>query len=100
MTIHCGSGASDDRFREVEYALRGSYREFTADVVAAAVPEPELKTQLEVFADGVRTANVILTGGESTGLTAAIAAKQTMRLRVTCEHRDAMLVLHNAAVLG
>jgi hypothetical protein len=100
VTMKCGSGASDDRFRKVEYALRKSYREFRADVTAAAVPEPELKTQLEAFADGERVANVVLSGEESGTVVASVAGRDTLRLRLTCEHRDAMLVLREARVRG
>jgi NPCBM/NEW2 domain len=97
MTIHCGSGDSNDRFREVEYTLNGAYSNFVADVMAT-VNEPEYKTQFQVFGDDVQADNKVLSGSQPNTVQAPVAGKKTMRLRLTCQDSNATLILRNARI--
>lgn len=100
MVVPCGTGNTGDTRREIEYWLRGAYRSFTAEVEVTEVTAPEIRTQLEVFTDSELSANVILTGAQSRPVSAEVDGGDVLRLRLTCQQRDTVVVIRDAAVHG
>jgi len=98
LVMPCGSNNSDDAYREVEYWLRGAYRGFAAQFEVTEVDAPEVRTQLEVFTDSVRSGNVVLAGKQGRRVTATIAGGQVLKLRLTCESSDTVVAILDAAV--
>jgi hypothetical protein len=93
FTLQCGSGVGDPS-REVQYPLRGSYRKFDANVVVSEVEAPEVQTQFEVFADGVRVSNIVIDGKDSRAVsTADLDGVEVLALRLTCERRDTVVIV-------
>ena len=49
LSMPCGSGQSDDSYRQIEYELPGSYTSFTTRATAGGKSDPEAKIGVEVF---------------------------------------------------
>lgn len=100
VSMACGTGESHDRSREVEYRTRGAYQRFTARISATEVPRPEIRTQLQVFSDTTVVFDVVLRGTEAVPVDAELDGGQLLRLRLTCQHRDTVLVISDGTVRG
>jgi hypothetical protein len=92
LRMPCGSGQSDDRYREIEYELPGAYTSFTTQATAAGKADPEARIGIEVFvrtrqerSDRIpRPAAIVVQANTSAPLTADITNAETLLLRLTC----------------
>jgi hypothetical protein len=100
VSLACGTGESHDRSREVEYRTRGAYQRFTATLTATEVAAPEIRTQLQIFSDTTVVSDIVLVGTETVPVDAELDGGQILRLRLTCQHRDTVLVISGGTVLG
>lgn len=96
--LECPTNQSDDQVREVEFPLRGAYETFTAVAVVSAVPDPAVRTQVDVFTvdeDGhaLRPVNRVLTGNARAPLDTPVREAHALRLRVRCESSAAVITV-------
>ncbi len=88
----CGSGQSDDRYRQIEYELPGPYTSFTTSVTARGKADVEAQVGVQVFVRARqdrsdRTPEVgrtVLHPNGSEPLTADITDARAILLRITC----------------
>jgi hypothetical protein len=92
LSMSCGSGQSDDRYRQIEYELPGPYTSFTTRATAHGKADVEARVGVQVFVrarqersdrtlEGGRT--VLKTNG-SEPITADITNARAILLRITC----------------
>jgi hypothetical protein len=95
IRVHCATGQSTDRVREVSYPLYGQYRTFRATVRATGPAPQETRIQVEVLADMQPRANVHVFKGKAAPISATFSG-QTLTLRLTCESPDGIAELDEA----
>lgn len=95
LRIHCATGQSTDRVREISYPLYGQYRTFQATVRAIGPAPQETRIQVEVLADMQPRANVHVFKGQTAPISATFSG-QTLTLRLTCESPDGIAELDEA----
>ena len=94
----CRTGTGDPS-TEVQYTLRGRYREFTADVVVSEIDDRDAETQYEVFVDGRRISNTILLGIDRRRITSTeLRDAEVLSLRLRCERSDTVVTVEGARV--
>ena len=92
LSMPCGSGQSDDRYRQIEYELPGPYTSFTTRATARGKADVEASVGVQVFVrarhersdrtlEGFRT--VLKTNGAEP-ITADITNARAILLRITC----------------
>jgi hypothetical protein len=92
LSLPCGSGQSDDRYRQIEYELPAAYRSFTTLARAAGKADPDASVGVQVFvrareekSDRTReAARVVIPANESQPVTADITDARAILLRITC----------------
>lgn len=92
LSMPCGSGQSDDSYRQIEYELPGSYTSFTTRATAGGKSDPEAKIGVEVFVRArqersdrtPRAGLIVLQAAGSGPLTADITNARAILLRITC----------------
>jgi hypothetical protein len=92
LSMPCGSGQSDDRYRQIEYELPGPYTSFTTSVTARGKADVEAQVGVQVFVRARqdrsdRTPEVgrtVLHPNGSEPLTADITDARAILLRITC----------------
>jgi hypothetical protein len=92
LSMPCGSGQSDDRYRQIEYELPGPYTSFTTRATAGGRADPEAKIGVEVFVRArqersdrtLRVGMIVLQANGSGPLTADITNARAVLLRTTC----------------
>jgi hypothetical protein len=92
LSMPCGSGQSDDRYREIEYQLPGAYTSFTTQATAGGKADPEASIGIEVFvrtrqerSDRIpRPGAIAIKTSTSAPLTADITDATALSLRITC----------------
>ena len=92
LSMPCGSGHSDDGYRQIEYELPGPYTSFTTRATAGGKADPEARVGVEVFVRarqersdrilGVGT--IVLQTNGSVPLTADVTNARAILLRITC----------------
>ena len=88
-----------DPSTEVQYTLRGRYREFAAEVVVSKIDDPDAAIQYEVFVDGRRISNTILEGIDRGRITSAeLRGAQVLALRLRCERSATVVTIEGARV--
>jgi hypothetical protein len=100
MVIHCGTGESDDQYREVAWDLVGGYARFTATATASGQADAKARVGVQVFTDDVQAANPLLTLGQSASLDVQIAGVHRIALRVTCELPSMAVTFADATLAG
>jgi hypothetical protein len=99
MVIHCASGESNDRSREVSWKIPGPYSTLLGRVGISGKMDPEQRVQLEWFADGARIYNnSTLTLDTDTEFNGELAGAQDLRVRLTCTSSAGVATLLDAAV--
>jgi hypothetical protein len=96
LDMPCGTGQSDDRFRELKYQLPGRYRELTLVATASGTVDPETMTNVQVIADDrfdqqdrQRTvAQRTFPLGSRQTLTADITGVDTLTLHIECDEPE------------
>lgn len=84
LIMKCGTGESDDRFREVEYDIpRTGYRSFRT--VARPTGRRETRIGVTLFVDGVVRVDSVSTAGGTGTLSAGIDGAARLTLRITCD---------------
>lgn len=99
IRVHCATGQSTDRMREVSYPLYGQYRAFHATVRATGPAPQETRIQVEVLADMRPRASVHVFKGKAAPISATFSG-QTLTLRLTCESPDGIAELDDARLSG
>ena len=92
LSMPCGSGQSDDGYRQIEYELPSPYTSFTTRGTASGRADPEAKVGVEVFVRArqersdrtPRVGTIVLQADESKPLTADITDARAILLRITC----------------
>jgi hypothetical protein len=92
LSMPCGSGQSDDSYRQIEYELPDSYASFTTRATAGGKADPEAKVGVEVFVRArqersdrtLRAGRIVLQAAGSEPLTADITNARAILLRITC----------------
>jgi hypothetical protein len=92
LSMPCGSGQSDDQYRQIEYELPGPYASFTTRATAAGKADEEASVGVQVFvrarqerSDRVLEAGrIVLQPNGSEPLTADITNARAILLRITC----------------
>jgi hypothetical protein len=92
LSMPCGSGQSDDRYRELEYELPGAYTSFTTQATAGGKADPEASIGIEVFvrtrqerSDRIpRPSAIVVKANGSAPVTANITDAKALLLRITC----------------
>lgn len=92
LSMPCGSGQSDDRYRQIEYELPGPYTSFTTSVTTRGKADVEAQVGVQVFVRARqdrsdRTPEVgrtVLHPNGSEPLTADITDARAILLRITC----------------
>jgi hypothetical protein len=92
LSMPCGSGQSDDQFRQIEFELPGPYASFTTQVTAAGKADKETSVGVQVFVRArqersdrtLEAARVVLAPKGSDPLTADITNARALLLRITC----------------
>jgi hypothetical protein len=92
LSMPCGSGQSDDRFRQIEYELPGPYTSFTTRATGSGKADLEASVGVQVFVRArqeisdrtLEAGRVVLRGNGSEPLTADIAHARAILLRITC----------------
>lgn len=82
LRMPCGSGESDDRFREVAYVAPAGYRSFSATVAVAGPRETEV--QVLVLVDGQVVDDPVLTTGATAPLRWTGERLGRLALRTIC----------------
>lgn len=95
IRVHCATGQSNDRVREISYPLYGQYRTFHATVRATGTAPQETRIQVEVLADMQPRANVHVFKGTAAPISATFSGR-TLTLRLTCESPDGIAELDDA----
>lgn len=96
LDVPCGTGQSDDRFRQVKYQLPGRYREVTLVAVASGNVDAETLTTVQVRADdrfdqqdrGREVARATVRLGRRVTLSGNITGVDTVTLRIVCDSPD------------
>ena len=95
---HCRTGTGDPS-TEVQYTLRGRYREFAAEVVVSKIDDPDAAIQYEVFVDGRRISNTYLEGINRGRIASAeLRGAQVLTLRLRCERSGTVVTIEGARV--
>jgi hypothetical protein len=92
LSLPCGSGQSDDRYRQIEYELPAAYTSFTTRATAAGKADPEASVGVQVFvrareekSDRTReAARIVIPANRSRPMTADITDARAILLRITC----------------
>jgi hypothetical protein len=92
LSMPCGSGQSDDQYRQIEYVLPAAYASFTTRATAMGKADEEARVGIQVFIRArqersdrvleVRRIDLQANGSES--LTADITNARAILLRITC----------------
>ena len=99
MVIHCASGQSNDRSREVSWNIPGPYSTLVGRVTISGKLDPEHQMQLEWFADGARIYNnSTLTLATETDFRGELGGAQDLRVRLTCTSSAGIATLLDASV--
>ena len=92
LSMPCGSGQSDDRYRQIEYELPGPYASFTTRATAGGTADVEASVGVEVFVRArqersdrtLKVGTIVLQANGSEPLTADITNARAVLLRITC----------------
>jgi hypothetical protein len=92
LSMPCGSGQSDDRYRQIEYELPGPYTSFTTRATAGGKADVEASVGVEVFVRArqersdrtLKVGTIVLQANRSEPLTADITDARAILLRITC----------------
>ena len=92
LSMPCGSGQSDDQYRQIVYELPGPYTSFTTDATAKGKADVEASVGVQVFVRArqeksdrtLEARRIALTANTSQPLTADVADARAILLRITC----------------
>lgn len=85
VSMQCGTNTTNDRYREVEYDLVGSYRAFSAVATSAGPVDPKSTTQIDVFVDGRLADRKITALGTRTVLAVDLDGASRLTLGLACK---------------
>lgn len=85
LRMACGTGESDDKYREVSYLVppAADHRSFASGVSAAGARDTRIQAQLILDAQSVRS--VVVTAGASLPLTWTGPRPERLTLRIVCD---------------
>lgn len=100
LRMQCGTGNSDDRFRDVVYVVppAESYRSF-ATTVAAAGPSGT-RVQAILILDNAGSTSVTVPTGRTAPLTATTADIRKVTLRILCDSREDVATFTDPGLAG
>ena len=92
LAMPCGSGQSDDRYRQIEYELPGPYTSFTTLATARGKADVEARVGVQVFVRArqersdrtLESGRTVLKTDGSEPITADITNARAILLRITC----------------
>jgi hypothetical protein len=92
LSVPCGSGQSDDLYRQIEYELPGPYASFATRATVSGKADVEASVGVQVFVRArqersnrtLEAGRVVLQGNGSEPVTADIAQARAILLRITC----------------
>lgn len=97
LIMRCGTGESDDRFREVEYDLpRAGYRSFRT--ATRPTGQRETRIGITLFVDGVAKVDSVSTVGDTGTVGAGIDGAARLTLRITCDPGAASVTFTDPAL--
>ena len=92
LEMPCGSGQSDDQYRQIEYALPAAYASFATHATASGKADREASVGVQVFVRArqersdrtLEAGRTVLPANGSGPLTADITNARAILLRITC----------------
>jgi hypothetical protein len=98
MLIECGTGESDDPFREVMWDLVGDYARFAATATVSGQADPRARVEVQVLANDVLADKNVLTLGQSASLNVPLFGVHRIALRVICEYPTMKVTFSDATL--